>query len=225
MKIKEHISRSLVPRLLISYFKFKRRSRLRTSLAKLFGMPGTIHLFFAFDCPYSLIALKGLYEILDERSVELKLYPVIKRGIENDPNLENRRAYTMKDAVRLGKRYDIEITRTEPVLSEQVGFLSALSEAGRGDKGEELIFRFLEDLWSFDDKDISEEYFFSLYEDVTGQCPPDDLAKYYSKVKNNEQKLLKKGHWEVPSLFIYGEWYLAHERLLQVEDRLNYLGW
>ncbi len=225
VNIKEHIKRALGPRLLITYFKFKMKRRTRPTLQRLFGQPGSIDLFFAFDCPYSLVALTGLYEILDERSVVLNLFPVINRGIENDPDIELRRSYSIKDAARMSKRKDIEIKRTAPLDPDQTGFLAALSEAGRGPRGGELIFRFLEKVWSFSGPEIQEEPFYALYEEIIGEAPPEDLEGPYQKIRENEALLKKKGHWEVPSLLVYGEWYFAHERITQIEERLNYLGW
>ena len=223
--IKKYVKHAAVPRLILSYFKLKRRSKVKSILERALGLPGTINFFFAFDCPYSLIALSSLFEILDERSVVLNLFPVINRGIENDPAIDIRRAYSIKDAVRFGERNNIEIKRTTPLLPDQVGFLAALAEAGRGPKYGELVFRFLEQVWFSDDPDISEEPFRAFYENIIGEKAPDDLNKQYKKVRKNEKLLQKKGHWEVPSALVYGEWYFAHERISQIEERLNFLGW
>jgi 2-hydroxychromene-2-carboxylate isomerase len=41
----------------------------------------------------------------------------------------------------------------------------------------------------------------------------------------NRARQLRKGHWESPAARVQGEWFFAHERIPQIEERLSYLGW
>jgi len=224
--IKEWLGRAALPRAILSINRTRRKSRLRAMVRRGLMIGGRVELYFAFDDPCSAIALPALVEMVAGRDVTLELYPVLEHGIKGDPDIEKRRTYSLMDARRMGKRLGREITRSEPVERRAVEFLALWAEASR-DSGDMDRFcqRALARLWSRDespDPAIYEE----SYANTTGLAPPAESEKedLLKRIRANEKRLSRKGHWESPAALVHGQWYFAHERLDRIAERLDYLG-
>lgn len=224
--IKEYVSRSLLARGLLGLKRFRSRRKALPLIQRSLGTGGSLELYFAFDDPCSAIALPAISNMVVNRDLTLELYPVVERGIAGDPDLELRRAYYLKDAYRLGRRLGIDIKRSAPLDPSSVSFLAAWAESARETENIEEFSRLaISRIWSTSEKAISLPALASIYERSVGQKPPQDVSDYDEALAGNSARLVKKGHWDTPALLVYGEWYFAHERLEQIEDRLRMLGW
>ncbi len=222
--ITDYVGKALLPRTILKIDHIKMKNRMVPTLERALGLVGKVELYFAFDDPYAAIAVPKIFKMLTNRDVEPAFYPIVRRGIENDPDLDKRRAYAMEDARRLAASLGMEIIRKEAPTSEETAFVAAWAEAGRED-GDEYFFieKALSYIWKSNDA-INRENITEVYLDAFDQDPPDDFSVYEARVRKNEKRLVKKGHWESPAALVYGQWYFAHERLDQIAERLDYLG-
>ena len=218
-------TRALLPRLLLRAKRRKARSRTKARLMQALDISLTVELYFAFDDPYSAVALPALQKMTDDRALELRLYPVVKRGIEGDPDIELRRAYSLADARRLAAEEGREIARKEPLVPEDVSYLSAWAEEARDRESiQEFSVAAMDALWHLGWPPGDNE-FRRIYERTVNKPPPDDVEWHAEQVRKNELRLRKKGHWDTPACLVHGQWYFAHERIEQIAERLDYLGW
>jgi 2-hydroxychromene-2-carboxylate isomerase len=225
--MREYIGRALVPRLAIGIQEqMSRLGEARARIGGVFGRPPSIELYFAFDDPYSAVALVQLAPILERRGVSLVLYPLIERGIAGDPDLLLRKAYAIEDSRRLARRSDLVLRRAEPIDPEQVRFLAEWTEAARGSAGmQAFAVAAMNRLWLMDGSEIHRDEFAHLYETTVNRRPPQTSPALRQRLASNTRRLQRKGHYDAPAARVAGEWFLAHERLPQIEARCHELGW
>ncbi len=216
--------RALLPRTVVRLSRAKRRFKGKALFERMLGISGTIEFYFAFDDPYSAIALPKMMELVSDRELEIELFPLAEHGIPGDPDIDKRRAYSLADAARLGKRLGVEINRTSPLDPDKVLFLAAWAESAREVMCmDDFSERAMAMLWARDQEPGPGSYV-EIYERTVGIDPLDDPSEYAEELEANLKRLRRKGHWEVPAALVYGQWYFAHERLEAIEERLDFLG-
>lgn len=226
MNVKEHLRRSLLPRAVIATGEIDWPQRLAARLRRGLGGRGRIELYFAFDDPYSAIALPALQALAVNRDLVLDLYPIIERGIDEDPAAEQRRRHAVTDSCWLARRNGLEFTRTLPLESGDVAFLAAWTESVRGSV---VMTPFacsaLEQLWFGSSGPVRQVDFLPLFRDCFQKDPTQALTDWMPRLQGNRNSMLCKGHWESPAARVAGQWFFAHERITQIDARLTALGW
>ncbi|MGH8529782.1 MAG: hypothetical protein ACRETN_08070 [Nevskiales bacterium] len=220
------LKKALIPRTVVALSELRWPGRLRAQVRRALGGRGRIELYFAFDDPYSAIALPPLLAITQRHEVELVLYPLVERGIEGDPALSQRRQQAIVDSSRLARRQGLTLGRRNVLDPAAPAFLVAWLESARGSEGiNSFAAAALQQLWFGTTGAVNKEDYAALFERHLGRKPPTDLAINQHAARDNLQRLQRKGHWESPAAWVDGEWFFAHERFEQIEARLNYLGW
>ena len=74
--VTEYLRRAVAPRLVVGLSRQRRMQQWRAAFRRVRGLPKNIELFFAFDDPYSAIALPGLIKIAAEHHANLNLLPL-----------------------------------------------------------------------------------------------------------------------------------------------------
>jgi 2-hydroxychromene-2-carboxylate isomerase len=184
-----------------------------------------VRLYVAFDDPYSAVALVGLAERLAGRRARLLVEPVVERGIAGDPAVEAKRRYAIGDARRLGRRAGLELSRDEPIPAEATAFLAAWAAAApQGPKRAAFCSAAARHLWFCSDGPVGREPFAALWrEHVGSEAPPDDRTA--DGVLRSERGMRWRRLYDTPVAVVHGQWFFAHERLAQIEHRLDELGW
>jgi 2-hydroxychromene-2-carboxylate isomerase len=199
-------------------------SRLGASMRRALGRRGRVELFFAFDDPCSAIALIDLAERLAGRDVKLVLKPVLARGIPGDPAVELKRRYAITDARRLGRRRKLVLTRTEPLMPKDTGFLAGwAASASPGPSLERFCVAALEHLWFVSSGPVVLAAYARLWQEQFGSPPP--AAPEDGSIARNERLMKRRGPYDTPAAWVHGEWFFAHDRLAQIGERLDQLGW
>lgn len=224
-----YLKKALMPRTVVALSALRWPGRLRALAKRALGGRGRIELYFAFDDPYSAIALPPLLEITQRHRVELVLYPLIERGIAGDPALAQRRQHAIVDSQRLARRQGLTLKRHEVLDASETAFLVAWLESARGEQGvNAFASTALQQLWLETSGAVQPADYAALFERHLARKPPSDVsawARCEHAAQNNLQRLQHKGHWESPAARVDGEWFFAHERLEHIAARLNYLGW
>lgn len=221
--ITESLRRAIVPGLMVRLFRWRTPSRLSASLRRAFGGRARMELFFAYDDPYSAIALGGLMKLAAKHGADLHLYPLREHGIEGDPAADKRRVHAIEDCRRLAQRSGRELVRTSPLTPQDCAFLAEWTEAARGGPGmAAFAAAALDQLWFASSEAVLRESFRALRQQHLAGISDADSA---AALDHNRQRMLRLGHWESPSVRVEGEWFFAHERLEQIEEHLLDLGW
>lgn len=226
--ISTYLKRSLVPSLVIAASRWRGPRLAAMRIAHRCGLPIRLELYFAFDDPYAAIALPALLDSLRRRPaknrISVQLYPLVQRGIPGDPAALARRRFALTDARRLALRAAWNLSRTEPLDADDCAFLAAWTAAARHHPAA-LAFASdaLELLWRDSDRPVSQSCFEALYRAHLDRPSPIVDNALQRVLQGNTDRLIAKGHWESPSLRIAGEWYFAHERLAQIDRRLDEL--
>ncbi len=80
----------------------------------------------------------------------------------------------------------------------------------------------MRELWFGSDGPIEETAFAALWAQHIGGAPP---ATDEEAVRANERLMAKRKPYDTPAAWVHGQWFYAHERLAQIETRLDELGW
>jgi 2-hydroxychromene-2-carboxylate isomerase len=221
----EFLRRAAAPRIVVATSRWRWAQNARAALRKIFGGRPTIELFFAFDDPYAAIGLPGLIRIAETRKAHLKLLPIITRGIDGDPAAEQRAVHAITDSRRLAQRDGRSLRRSAPLSAHDCEFLAAWAIAAELSPGcNAFVAAALEKLWFGSDDAPKPEHHIALYQQHIGLAPPAVSSAHSSQLANHNKRLHKLGHWESPVARVAGEWYFAHERLQQIDERLGALG-
>jgi 2-hydroxychromene-2-carboxylate isomerase len=188
------------------------------------GRRGRVELFFAFDDPCSAIAVIELAERVAGREVQLVLKPVIARGIREDPAAQLKRRYALTDARRLGRRSGLVLTRTEPLAPEEADFLAAWVASTSPDPSlERFCVEAMRQLWFVSSGPVELADYERLWQEQFGSPPP--VAPGTRSVARNERLMRRRGPYDTPAAWVHGQWFFAHDRLTQIGERLDELGW
>ena len=222
--LRNHLRRSLVPSTVIALSRWPSPRSAIARTARRLGRPITLEIYFAFDDPYAAIALPALRDCVQYKPVSVRLYPLVRRGIAGDPAALARKHFALTDARRLAQRQDSELRRSEPLTAEDCAFLATWTAAAHHHPSA-LAFAgdALDLLWRDSDKPVSPQRFEALYRAHIDRPPPIVDIESHRALERNSKRLYAKGHWESPSVRIAGQWYFAHERLAQIQHRLDEL--
>lgn len=221
----EFLRRAAAPRIVVATSRWRWAQNCRASLRNAFGLRPTIELFFAFDDPYAAIGLPGLIRIAEARKAQLKLVPIITRGIDGDPAAAQRSVHAITDSRRLALRDGRSLRRNAPLSSVDCEFLAAWTVAAEQSPGcNAFVAAALEKLWLGSDDAPKPEQYSALYQQHIGMPPPAVSNQHRSQLAAHSKRLHKLGHWESPVAYLAGEWFFAHERLQQIDERLSALG-
>ncbi|MGA7397791.1 MAG: hypothetical protein WBW62_10135 [Solirubrobacterales bacterium] len=219
----DHIKRRVLPSLVIMLARNDRVPQIGSRLRRHLGRRGRVELYFAFDDPNSAVAVIDLAVRLEEFDVQLVLRPVVKRGIKDDPAVENKRIHAINDARRLFKRSDLTMKRSDPIRPEATAFLARwVAAAPAGPALTAFCVVALKKLWLDEGTEIIPEAFAEIWKQNFGTSPPDSGEE---AVRSNEKAMKRRGPYDTPAAWVHGQWFFAHDRLPQIADRLEDLGW
>lgn len=218
------LTRRLVPSAIVALARVSWPSRLGAAVRRALGRRGRVELFFAFDDPCSAIAVIELHERLAGRDVQLVLKPVLARGIPGDPALQLKRRYALTDARRLGRRRKLVLTRTEPLMPKDTGFLAGwAASASPGPSLERFCVEAMRQLWFVSTGPVELADYERIWQEHFGGPPP--AAPGEEAVARNERLMKRRGPYDTPAAWVHGQWLFAHDRLAQIGERLDQLGW
>jgi 2-hydroxychromene-2-carboxylate isomerase len=217
VKVGERLRRRTIPSTMVRISTVDRHHRIAAGVRRVLGGSGEVTLHLAFDDPYSAVALTGLARVVDRRRVRIRIEPVVERGIPGDPAQGAKRRYAIVDSRRLAQRLDLELSRSEPVAPDEVAFLAEWAAAAP-DGQERLAFCLaaMNTLWFRSDGPVDRAPYELLWAERLGSTPPGGAAG---------RRALPRGLYDTPVALVHGNWYFAHERLEQVGERLDELGW
>lgn len=218
------LTRRLVPSAIVALARVSWPSRLHATVRMALGRRGRVELFFAFDDPCSAIAVIELAERVAGRDVQLVLKPVLARGIPEDPAGQLKRQYALTDARRLGRRRGLVLTRTEPLTQQEAGFLAAwAASAPSGPALERFCVEAMRQLWFVSSGPVTIADYERIWQEHFGGPPP--AAPGEQAVARNERLMKRRGPYDTPAAWVHGQWFFAHDRLAQIGERLDQLGW
>jgi 2-hydroxychromene-2-carboxylate isomerase len=190
-------------------------------MRRVFGQTPTVELYVAFDDPYAAVALPGVVTLAQRHGANLVIYPLLERGIADDPAAAQRQRHAIVDAGRLLERDGRRLSRRLPLASEDVAFLACWIQAAQQHPAvADFAVAAIEQLWIGGNGPVRREDFSALYRQCLGTEPPADESALRDDIAGNRRRLLAKGHWESPAVRLDGEWFFAHERLGAVAVRL-----
>lgn len=224
MGLRDHLKRQTVPSTVIALSRVRSTRRLAAKVSGLFGITPRVELYFAFDDPYAALALPALRDVTRRYHVPLDLFPLIERGIPDDPAAAQRAEYAVVDANRLANRTGRRLGRTQPLIQDECAFLAAWTEAARGRAGAvDFAAAAATQLWVESNGPVLRRDYASIYRGTLGFDPPVDHSRWFRELRDNRRTMLAKGHWESPATLVAGEWFFAHERIPVIAERLQEL--
>lgn len=223
MSPRDRIRRRIIPRTVVALSALDAPRWATLAARRLRGGSGSIRLFLAFDDPNGAVALLGLAERLRDRDVKLVVEPVVERGIPGDPAVEAKRRYAVIDSRRLGARDGLVLSRAQPISPDAAAFLARWT-ASIADDPTRAAFAAaaIRYLWLESTGPIEPGPYLGLWKELVGGDPPADGA---AAVRRVEKRMKRRGLYDTPVAIVAGQWFFAHERLAQIESRLDALGW
>jgi 2-hydroxychromene-2-carboxylate isomerase len=220
--VRDVLSRRLVPRAVVALSQVSWPSRLGAVVRRVLRRRGTVELFFAFDDPCSAVAVIELAARVAGRDVNLVLKPVVRRGIHSDPAITQKRRYAIADAQRRGRRAGLELSRTAPITAIDCEFLAEwVAAAPQGPALTSFCVVALRRLWFATEGPIGREGYAALWRERFGSQPPVSPGA----VSRNEKLMRRRRPYDTPAACVHGQWFFAHDRLVQIGERLDSLGW
>jgi 2-hydroxychromene-2-carboxylate isomerase len=220
--MRELLARRLVPRAVVAFSQIGWPARLGATVRRLFGGHGRVELFFAFDDPCSAVAVVELAARTAGRNVDLVLKPVVARGIDGDPAVDQKRRYAIADARRRAPRSDLVLSRCEPLTTESTAFLAEWAAAApQGPALTSFCVVAIRQLWFGSDGPVGRAGYAALWRERFGEEPP----ATGDAVRRNEKLMRRRRPYDTPAAWVHGQWFFAHDRLVQIGERLDSLGW
>jgi len=214
------LTRRILPRTIVTLSQQDGPARVGSALRHRLHRSARVELYFAFDDPCSAVAVLDLADRLAVYDAQLVLYPVVHRGIPDDPAVDLKRTYAIEDARRLLRRSDLTLKRAEPIAPADVAFLA--ERVASAPQGPALV-RFCVDamrrLWLETDGPVDPTDF----EPLVPGAPDGDRGA--AAIRGNERRMKRRGPYDTPAAWVHGQWFFAHDRLPQIADRLDDLGW
>ena len=222
MSPRDRIARRLVPRLIVKISTVRAPRRAAARVRRLLGGAARVELFVAFDDASSAVALLGLADRTTRRRADLVVEPVVQRGIPGDPAAEAKRSHALVDARRLARRDGVTLSRSGPLPAEATAFLAAwAASAPRGPVRTAFCVAAMRRLWCESDGPVEPTQFADLYREHVGSEPPEGAGDAAA----SERRMRRRRLYDTPVAVVHGQWFFAHERLPQIEHRLDELGW
>jgi 2-hydroxychromene-2-carboxylate isomerase len=218
------VTRRLLPRAVVAQSRVDGLARLGAAARQRLGRRGRVDLYFAFDDPWSAVAVLDLSERLRDREVVLALRPIVRRGIPGDPAVDLKRQYALTDARRLGGRLGLALGPSEPREPESTSYLADWAAAApQGPALTRFCVEALRRLWFAPGAAVRPSDFAELWRSELGSEPAPPGATL--RVRRNERRMCLRGIYDVPAAWVHGQWFFAHERAAQIADRVDALGW
>jgi 2-hydroxychromene-2-carboxylate isomerase len=216
------LTRRVVPRAVVAQSRLDAVARLGAAARRRLGRHGQVELYFSFDDPWSAVAVLDLAQRLAAREVELVQRPVVDRGIPDDPAVELKRRYALTDARRLATRLGLTLARAEPWDPVAANLLAEwVASAPQSPALTRFCVQAMGRLW-FDSEGRGRPDLGALWRAEMGDQQRIGGARH---VKRNERRMGMHGIYDVPAAWVHGQWFFAHERAAQIEQRLDDLGW
>jgi 2-hydroxychromene-2-carboxylate isomerase len=223
----DRLARRVAPRVIVAHSQLGFPSRALAAVRRRAGARGTVELYFAFDDACSAVAVLDLAERLTGRDVRLVLAPVVRRGIDGDPAVDQKRRHGVADAARLARRRGLVLRRESPLRAQDTAFLAAwVAGAPPGPARQRFVLRALERLW-FEEPaggPVIEASLAALWRLEVGSAPVADDAGW-AAVRRNERRMRRRGPYDTPAAWVHGQWFFAQDRGPQIAARLDDLGW
>jgi len=221
--VRDFARRVILPSAALWVLESKAQGAVRSRIAKLRGRDPRAELFVAFDDPYAPLALAAAAELASLYRIDFDVFPILKRGTAGDANLDRRRRYSVLDARRLARRRGIELAHDEPVDPARIEKLTYWVEAARAhDCHRQLATAFAARLWAKKTlPDFGELY--ALYKQKVDAEPPRNLLLARHRVRQNEARLVRRGHWDSSAMWLEGKLFMSYERREQMADYLREL--
>jgi len=214
------LTRRILPRTIVSLSQLDGRARVGSALRHRLHRSARVELYFAFDDPCSAVAVLDLAERLADYDAQLVLYPVVRRGIPDDPAVDLKRAYAIEDARRLLRRSDLTLRRTEPLAPGDVAFLAEwVAGAPQGPALVRFCVAAMRRLWLETEGPVDQTDF----EPLSSAALAGDRGP--AAVRRDERRMKRRGPYDTPAAWVHGQWFFAHDRLAQIAARLDDLGW
>jgi 2-hydroxychromene-2-carboxylate isomerase len=223
MSVRDRLQRRAIPRAIVALSTVRWPGRTTATVRRALGGSATVSLFVAFDDPCSAVAVLGVSDRVAHRRARLLVEPVVARGIPGDPAVADKRRYAVTDARRLACRAGLELSRTEPLAAEQTAFLAAwAASVPAGQKRAAFCVAAMRQLWFESDGPVPREHYAALWHEHAGAGPPADDGNGSGR---SEGAMRRRRLYDTPVAVVHGQWFFAHERLDQIEHRLDELGW
>ena len=218
----EKFKKSTAPGLILALSKVRAPAKAAAALRRLTGRRGLVEVFVAFDDPSSALALVELDRRLARRKVDIVVRPVLNRDLAGDPAIEAKRAYAVADTRRLARRYDLVLARSEPLPADELAFVGEWVAASEPADGTRFAIAAASRIWFEPGAPIDRAAVSELFTQAVGGPPPGSGAE---AVRANEKIAKRKLVYTVPMASVHGRLFFAHERLDQIGEELDLLGW
>ncbi len=219
----ETVKRKLAPRLIVQLSRMDARARMGARVRRRLGRQARVELFFAFDDPNSAVAVIDLVERLKGYDVLLLPKPVSNRGISKDPAVEQKRCFALEDARRLFARSDLTLKRQTMIDPKTTAFLARwVASAPPGQALSGFCAAACRRIWLEEAGEIDEADYSNLWMNYFDAAP---IAAGDTPVRSNERLMKSRGPYDTPAAWVHGQWFFAHDRLEQIAERLDDLGW
>ena len=218
----ELLRRRVLPSTVIALSQIDWPARTGARVRRTTGRRGRVELYFAFDDAASAAAVLDLVGRLAGRPVDLVALPVVRRGIPDDPAVDDKRRYAITDARRLGRRVGRALSRDQPLDPAETAFLAAWVACARPSSAvTTFCAAALERLWFATAGDVDPEPYAELWRRHVGGEPHAEPAA----VARAERRMRRRGPYDTPAAVVHGQWFFAHDRPAQIACRLDDLGW
>ncbi len=222
--IGEVVTRRVLPRAVVAESRIDWLARLGAASRRRLHRRGRLELYFAFDDPSSAVALLDMAERLHDHRMRMVLLPVVERGISGDPAAELKRSYAVGDARRLAGRLGLTLMRAEPRAPATTAYLAEwVASAPQGPALTRFCVEAMTRLWLEAGERARPADLADLWRALLGSPPPPSGGP--RRVRRHERRMRMHGIYDVPAAWVHGQWFFAHERPLQIERRLDELGW
>ena len=220
--MRDVLARRVLPRAVVWWSQIIWPARLAAAARRLIGRRGRVELFFAFDDPCSAVAVIDLADRVAGRRARLVIKPVVRRGIAGDPAVDQKRRYAIVDAGRRARRAGLALGRDEPLAPEDTAFLAEWAAgAPEGAALTSFCVEALRSLWFTTDGPVGRARYATLWRERFGAEPRGAV----DGVRGNERLVRRRRPYDTPAAWVHGQWFFAHDRLVQIGERLDSLGW
>jgi 2-hydroxychromene-2-carboxylate isomerase len=191
------------------------RRAVHATRRRISGRPPTVHYFHQVDDPYSHLAAQLCAPLATRYRVDLVPWLVPSPEDEATPERARLRAYALRDAGRLARRFRLRYPqRPQFPTPELVAHgQAALTAAIRGGRFADLAPAIGSALWHGDDNNAT-----------NGAQPEARQAEVERALADGQALRRRLGHYFSAMFYFEGEWYWGVDRLHHLETRLAALG-
>jgi len=219
----DRAKRSILMRAVVAAQDLSPGHALRSRVKRALSRPARVELYFAFDDPYAAVAMRPLREVVLRHEAELSLFPLLDRGMPDDPAWDQREHYAIVDARRLARRTGRVLRRTAPIPPEKLDYLARFTQSIKDERKKAAFAEVaLEEVW-LGERTPEPSELRKVFRRIVGEDAPGhfrECAALDGALVRNHERLARRGHWESPACWVEGEWFFAHERIAQIDELL-----